>query len=139
MGDFATPERLIPDWLASDAPFIECCDAMGLKSWGYNAHARFWSTAELLRRLSKITCLGGNYLLNIEPQADGVIRPECVDRLKKMGQWIKMHRSVIFGPEPSPLLPLDPSFDHQPSIGCTNTKDQRSNGLSAPAPMAQQR
>lgn len=124
LGDFATPERMIPESLTADAPFIECCDAMGVHSWGYYKGERFWSAPELIRRLSRVSCMGGNYLLNIEPQPDGAIRPECVDRLRQMGRWINTHHNALFKTTPSPLIPRDPSADHQPAVGMTCANDK---------------
>ncbi len=123
LGDFATPERMIPESLGPDAPFIECCDAMGLKSWGYCKNEQFWSVPELIRRLSRVACMGGNYLLNIEPQPDGQIRSECVHRMSRIGRWIEAHRPALFDIEPSPLLPLDSSAGYLPAVGMSCIKD----------------
>ncbi|MHB1157589.1 MAG: alpha-L-fucosidase [Phycisphaerales bacterium] len=116
LGDFATPERMIPESLGPGAPFIECCDAMGVYGWGYYKGEHFWSVPEMIRRLSRVACMGGNYLLNIEPQPDGEIRPECVDRLRLMGRWIAAHRQALFGVTPSPLIPLDTGVDQLPKV-----------------------
>ena len=52
--------------------------------WGYNAHDDHWkSTEDLIRKLADIASKGGNFLLNVGPQANGSIpagehRPACV-------------------------------------------------------------
>ncbi len=119
-GDFVTPERHIPEVYAKH-PFIECCDAMGLASWGYDKNGRFWSSPELVRRLSRASSLGGNYLLNVEPDKQGVIRPECVERLQAIGNWLKTNGDAIYDIEESKLAPVDPTGKF-PEIGvCTQS------------------
>lgn len=120
-GDFVTPERHIPDFLEDDAPFVECCDAMGVRGWGYHKDERFWSLPELTRRLSRTASLGANYLLNVEPQPDGRIRPECVQRLQLMGEWVRKNSRAIFKTKNSPLTVVDPSATEHASLGSTTT------------------
>lgn len=110
-GDFVTPERMIPDAVTEPHAYVECCDAMGIKGWGYYEGQRFWSTPELIRRLSRVASFRGNYLLNIEPQPDGRIRPECVERLRQMGGWLRLHGEAIFRVQACPLTPEDPSLE----------------------------
>jgi len=121
-GDFFTPERYVPDEIGKKNIFVECCDAMGQKSWGYNKNQIFWSTSELLRRLSKVSSLGGNYLLNVEPKPDGKIREECVERMLEIGNWIKINGEAIWGSENCSLFPVDISDDSYPKIGYATKK-----------------
>jgi len=117
-GDFITPERFIPDYPFGEHPFIECCDAMGRKSWGYHTEELFWSAPELVRRLSRTASIGGNYLLNVEPGPDGRIRAECVERAEQIGAWLKVHGPAAYDAGACPLVPLDDGTDHLPPIGC---------------------
>jgi alpha-L-fucosidase len=117
LGDFVTPERQIPDYVADEHPFLECCDAMGTRGWGYHAQQRFWSSAELIRRLSRVASLGGNYLLNVEPQSDGRIRVECLERLHSIGSWLEQHGEAIYGTEECPVSVRDAGTMDGPIIG----------------------
>lgn len=123
-GDFTTPERRIPKTPGSNHMFIECCDAIGQKSWGYHRGDLFWSTPELIRRLTRVAALGGNYLLNVEPMPDGRIRPECTDRMLEIGRWLKANGETVYQIEACHLVPRDPSVMNLPVIGCSTRHDK---------------
>ena len=48
-----------------------------------------------------ITCArgGGNYLLNIGPEADGSVPPESVEILEAVGKWLDTNGNAIYGTE----------------------------------------
>ena len=116
IGDFITPERLIPHSTEVNKELVECCDAMGVHSWGFFNGEAFWSTSELAKRVSRCRSEGYNYLLNVEPTPEGNIRPECVVRARGLGDWIAKNRPAVDAKR-CMLTPLDPNLDHQPSIG----------------------
>lgn len=119
VGDFLTPERMIPESDSAHKLMIECCDAMGVRSWGYYNQEAFWSVPELARRVSNCSSKGYNYLLNVEPAPDGSIRPECRIRARKLGSWIAQNRTALMG-DPSPVKPVDVNVLGRPHIGlCT--------------------
>ena len=122
LGDFVTPERTIPQAIAAKHPFIECCDAMGRKSWGYHADESFWSAPELIRRLSNVASFAGNYLLNVEPQPDGRFRPECVTRLRRIGEWLKANGEAVYDIDACTVLPRDPAEDTHAPLGYSTAK-----------------
>ena len=116
-GGFVTPERYFPDYLADKHAMVECCDSMGQRSWGYDRQDFFWSGPELIRRLSKTASLGSNYLLNVGPMPNGKISPACVERLRAIGQWLKINANAIFNTASSLLVPRDNSLADLPPIG----------------------
>jgi len=114
-GDFATPEQYIPitgvtgDW--------ETCMTIG-SNWGYTrADTRLQSTADLIRKLAGICSKGGNFLLNVGPTAEGVIPEQFTERLRGVGQWLKINGDSIYGTKAGP-------FQHL-SWGCATRKGDR--------------
>ncbi len=58
-------------------------------SWGYHAKDFAWKpSGEMIRLLSQCSSLGGNYLLNIGPKADGSIPAPVTRRLREIGGWM---------------------------------------------------
>jgi alpha-L-fucosidase len=73
-------------------------------TWGFKTHDRNWkSAAYLVYRLVDVVSKGGNYLLNIGPDAEGRIPQESVDRLREVGRWMARHGDAIYGAQPSPF------------------------------------
>lgn len=99
-GDTETPEQRIPprgypgeDW--------ETCMTIN-DTWGYKSNDTNWkSTETLLRNLIDIASHGGNYLLNVGPTSEGLIPQPEVDRLKAIGDWLKINGESIYGCSPT--------------------------------------
>ncbi len=88
-GDFSTPER---DEKADAAGYrfvrmTEACNAVGEQSWGYREGEDLNSFWYLSSSIAEVMALGGNYLLNVGPRADGTIDPEHAALVKKIGNW----------------------------------------------------
>jgi alpha-L-fucosidase len=66
-------------------------------TWAYNAHDHhFKSSTELIRGLVEVASRGGNFLLNVGPQPDGLIQPEFQERLRAVGDWITVNGESIY-------------------------------------------
>jgi alpha-L-fucosidase len=93
-GDFGTPEQEILntgsslDW--------ESCMTMN-DHWGYNKSDKNFKPAEsLIWNLVDCSAKGGNYLLNVGPTAEGLIPGESIERLKEIGDWMKINSEAIY-------------------------------------------
>jgi len=105
-GDHKTFERHIPDRGPVDQAWEVCMPISG--SWGYKKiDTDFKSTKTLIRNLADIASKGGNYLLNVSPTGEGVILPQAQERLKEIGEWMRVNSDSIYGTTGSPFKKLD--------------------------------
>lgn len=106
-GDTGTPEQKIPGQDELDGKDWETCMTMGT-SWGYKSWDSKWKTPEtLIRNLCDIASKGGNYLLNIGPDALGQVPEQSVDALKAIGYWMKTNGEAIYATKASPIGTFD--------------------------------
>jgi alpha-L-fucosidase len=134
-GDYSTPERFLPDRTAPGHRAWEGCDSIGVKSWGWHGDERFWSVPELARRLATAAARGGRYLLNVQPEGGGRIRPECVVRMQALGRWAAVHRRALAAGECA-LQPCDPHVESRPALGVATTAPGRMHLLLTRWPSA---
>ena len=99
-GDFKTPEQYQPrGWLEVDGKRViwEACQTLN-GSWGYDRDNLDWkSVIMLVRMLVDTVSKGGNLLLNVGPNARGEFEPKAIERLRGIGEWMRLHSRSIYG------------------------------------------
>lgn len=126
-GDYVTPEQFIPKAIPTkkvhfaatdqsvqqelhsgiprpeDFQLWETCMTIN-NTWAYNMHDHDYKAAQyLLRSLVEVASRGGNFLLNVGPQPDGVIQPEFQERLRAIGDWLTINGDSIYGTTYGPI------------------------------------
>lgn len=101
--DFDTPEQNIKS--SESGRLWEACMTMN-RHWGFCPDDDLWkSPRELIMYLTGCAGTGGNYLLNVAPDADGVIPAESERCLRDIGKWLKVNGEAVYGVESSPIDP----------------------------------
>ncbi len=73
-------------------------------TWGFKKHDHHWKTpANVIFKLVDIVSKGGNYLLNIGPDGEGVIPRPSADTLLGVGRWLKVNGEAIYGAGRTPF------------------------------------
>lgn len=119
-GDTKSPEQKIPDAKEMAGQNWETCMTMN-GSWGWRDDNKWKSTETLIRNLVDIASKGGNYLLNVGPKPDGTFPNESIERLKEIGDWMKVNNEAIYATQASP-------FGNFPWGRCTK-KDGKKNTI----------
>jgi alpha-L-fucosidase len=95
IGDFGTPEQEIPNEGLPEVDW-ESCMTMN-DTWGYKSNDHNWkSTGNLINDLVDIVAKGGNFLLNVGPTSEGLIPFPSIERLKEIGDWLKINGEAIY-------------------------------------------
>ncbi len=101
-GDLETPEQFIPATGFLGRNWEVCMTMNG--HWGYNAFDDRWkSTKELTQKLVDIVSKGGNFLLNVGPNSEGIIPVVCQQNLLEIGEWLRLNGEAIYGTSASPF------------------------------------
>jgi len=89
-----------------DSPWEKCLN-LNQSSWGYHTRQNLMSLREIIVMLVNTVDRGGNVLLNVGPDADGVIPPTHIARLKEVGDWLQQYGEGIYGTRPGPFDPVE--------------------------------
>ena len=92
--NYVTPEQCVPE-SPLDIPW-ESNVTMG-NSFSFAYDDDYKSTKELIRLLVDVVAKGGNLALNVGPQPDGRLPKPAVERMKGIGEWLKVYGGAIYG------------------------------------------
>jgi alpha-L-fucosidase len=95
MGDNQVPPEVVPGVWETAATLNA--------AWGYTKKEKDKArTAEdICFSLVDVASKGGNYLLNVGPDADGVVPLPQQETLRKAGEWLKFNGEAIYGAGPT--------------------------------------
>lgn len=92
--NYRTPEQEVPE---KALPYVwETCMTMG-DQWSYKPDDKYKSTRKLIHLLVDIVAKGGNFLLNVGPDADGQLPAPAIERMREISQWMKVNGEAIYG------------------------------------------
>lgn len=84
-----------PKYVAS-----EMCQTMN-EHWGYAANDfRYKSLESLIEDFCVCRRFGSNFLLNVGPMGNGLLRPLDKAILEEIGKWAKIHEEALYLPRP---------------------------------------
>ncbi len=97
--NYRTPEQEVPE---KAMPYVwETCMTMATQ-WSYKPDDKYKSTRQLIHLLVNIVAKGGNFLVNVGPNADGELPEPALERMKEIGQWMRINGDAIYGTRPIP-------------------------------------
>ena len=102
--DFLTPEgtHAMPKAYLPDA--WEACMTLG-DHWGWTTNSTYHTSGAIVRYLVRAVARNGNLLLDVGPDAQGVIDPQAVRVLREVGAWLKVNGEAIY--ETRPVAPYE--------------------------------
>ena len=96
-GDFDTPEQRLGEF-QNTRPWESCMTIVRTAEgggWSYRPDGVVRSKDECIRSLASCACGDGNLLLDVGPDSTGVIPSDQLERLRDVGQWMKVNHESI--------------------------------------------
>jgi Alpha-L-fucosidase len=95
--NYITPEQIVPA-----EPLLvpwESNITMG-EGFSYHFDDTYKPLGTLIRLLIDVVAKGGNLALNVAPNPDGRIGKTAIERMKGIGNWLKINGEAIYGTRP---------------------------------------
>uniref|UniRef100_A0AB33JI91 alpha-L-fucosidase n=1 Tax=Prevotella sp. GTC17262 TaxID=3236797 RepID=A0AB33JI91_9BACT len=113
--NYQTPERTIPE-TQLNFPWESCITLTN--DWGWVPRPTWKSPMKVVNILTEIVAKGGNLVLGVGPTPEGLIQPEAVERLHKIGNWMRANGKAIYNTVTTPNY-------HDGNVWFTANKDGR--------------
>lgn len=97
--NYQTPERSIPDRQLS-YPWESCLTLSN--DWGWTPNAPYKAPERVIAALVEVTAKGGCLLLGVGPTPEGTIEQPVVERLHRVGEWLRQNGEAIYATRPTP-------------------------------------
>ncbi|XP_028674646.1 LOW QUALITY PROTEIN: tissue alpha-L-fucosidase-like [Erpetoichthys calabaricus] len=81
----------------------EKCTSVDMLSWGHRRNMKLNQLLDLpsiIQDLVQTVSLGGNYLLNVGPSAEGTLAVAFEERLRGVGAWLDLNGDAIYSSQP---------------------------------------
>ena len=98
--NYQTPERGIPE-TQLNYPWESCITLSN--DWGWVPNAPYKSPEKVIATLAEIVAKGGCLLLGVGPTPDGLIEQPVVERLHKVGEWLRKNGEAIYNTRITPV------------------------------------
>ena len=107
-GDFNVEEGAGPiSGPIRDKPWEKTFSLTSYGAWGYTPDQRLMPLDQMKRLFVDAVVRNGNMLVNVGPDADGVIPAGQVKLLADFGQWTGRYGESLFDTRPGPFQPVD--------------------------------
>ena len=102
VGDYATPEQKVGK-LNMDYPWESCITICN--QWAWKPNDKMKSLKQCIQTLASTAGGNGNLLLILGPMMDGRIEAIQIERLKEIGDWLKIYGEARYGTKGGPYKP----------------------------------
>lgn len=96
--NYTTPEMTIPE---KQLPWPWETNTTMTNQWGWSPTPVYKSARRLVNMLIEIIAKGGNFLLDVGPDAKGNIEQAAQERLAYMGAWLRKNGEAVYGTRPT--------------------------------------
>ncbi|NLX75972.1 MAG: glycoside hydrolase family 29 [Clostridiaceae bacterium] len=86
-------------------------------SWGWMPDDPVSDFDWLIRMMVNVVCRDGNWLVNIGPDRDGKVSDEIKNRIREVGDWLRIYGESIYNTRGGPIEPVDHVY------GTTSSED----------------
>jgi alpha-L-fucosidase len=118
-GDYYTPEGFVPgDKANTDMPWMVIYPLA--RSFSYDSNANFYKGAGwIVKNLVSSVAKGGNFMVGIGPDENGLFHPRAIQNLEGAGEWLRVNGEAIYA-----TRPYDPWHEGE-EVFFTRSKDHR--------------